>query len=128
MTHKNQQILTSMLNSTPYTKDSTKYKQLTKKLAVFVGCSNVATLHQEFHELLHELDPRYIVPGRAAIRTELSRVLAQVKTKISQVLKKARKIHLCCDIWSKKGMTESFIGITAHFFANHQRAKGNASS
>lgn len=126
MTHKNQQILTSMLNSTPYTKDSTKYKQLTKKLAVFVGCSNVATLlveNQEFRELLHELDPRYIVPGRAAIRAELSRVLAQVKTKISQVLKKARKIHLCCDIWSKKGMTESFIGITAHFFANHQRLK-----
>ena len=131
MTHKNQQILTSMLNSTPYTKDSTKYKQLTKKLAVFVGCSNVATLlveNQEFRELLHELDPCYIVPGRAAIRAELSRVLAQVKTKISQVLKKARKIHLCCDIWSKKGMTESFIGITAHFFCQSPEAKGNASS
>ena len=73
-----------MLNSTPYTKDSTKYKQLTKKLAVFVGCSNVATIlaeNQEFRELLHELDPHYIVPGRTAIRAELSRVFAQVKAK-----------------------------------------------
>ena len=109
-----------MLRCSEYPKESTKYKQITKKLAVFIGSSNVATMlveNPEFRELLHEMDSRYVVPGRTAIRTK---VLTEVNEKISQVMKKARKIHLCCDIWS---MSESFIGITAHFFANHKRLK-----
>ena len=36
-------------------------------------------------------------------------------------MSKARKIHFCTDIWSKKGLTASFIGITAHFFSEHKR-------
>ena len=78
---------------------------------------------QEFREFLHEMDPRYIVPGRTAITTELSKAVLKLKRNISKELKSARKINLCCDIWSKKGMTESYLGVTAHFFANHQRCK-----
>ena len=33
----------------------------------------------------------------------------------------APKIHFCCDIWTKKGMTESFLGIVAHFFAKDRK-------
>ena len=36
-------------------------------------------------------------------------------------MSKARRINICTNLWSKKGMTASFIGITAHFFANHKR-------
>ena len=44
-----------------------------------------------------------------------------IKLNIISKFEKARKINLCIDIWSKKGLTASFIGITAHFFADHER-------
>ena len=34
-----------------------------------------------------------------------------------------RKVALCVDIWSRKGLTASYLGITAHFFtrSDHKR-------
>ena len=49
---------------TLYSKDSHQYKAVTRKLAIFVGSSNVAIVeHFEFVDLLETLDPRYPVPG-----------------------------------------------------------------
>ena len=64
-----------------------------------------------------------VVPGGTAIKTEQSKAVLKLKPNISKELKSARKINLCCDIWSKKGMTESYLGVTAYFFTNHQRCK-----
>jgi hypothetical protein len=38
-----------------------------------------------------------------------------MKSNIKQHLQKAGKIHISCDVWTKKGMTQSFLGVTAHF-------------
>ena len=37
--------------------------------------------------------------------------------------KLAQRISLCADVWFKKGLTSSYLGITAHFFGrkDHQR-------
>ena len=35
---------------------------------------------------------------------------------IQSLLSKAVIISICADIWSKPGMTASFLGVTAHFF------------
>lgn len=43
-----------------YEKDSNRYKQVTRRLAMFVGATNIANSiveNPEFRELLHELDP-----------------------------------------------------------------------
>ena len=84
------------------------YNKITEKLATFIGRENVATVvveNQEFRDLLQELHSRYVVNERTVIRTELSKIIKNMKKNISQELIKARKIHLCCDIWSKKLMT-----------------------
>ena len=44
-----------------------------------------------------------------------------LKDKIMAYMSMARRINLCTDIWSKKGMTASFLGVTVHFFASEQR-------
>ena len=44
-----------------------------------------------------------------------------MKEEIKQLLKLAQQVHITCDIWSKKGMSESFLGIVVHFFAKQQR-------
>ena len=45
---------------TAYEKDSNRYKQVTRQLAMFIGVTNVANSiveNPEFRELLQELDP-----------------------------------------------------------------------
>jgi hypothetical protein len=62
-----------------YSKESSKHKKISRKLAVFVGSSNVA-YHimecQELKDLLFEVDTRYCVPGRSVIYKELVNVLS----------------------------------------------------
>ena len=102
-----------------YFKESDRFKKITKKLAVFVGGSNVANRiveSAEFRDLLNTLDGWYKVPGRAAITKEVGKVLIEIKAKATTFLQEASKVSICADIWSKKGLTASFLGITALLF------------
>ena len=111
---------------TMYERDSDRYKKVTRRLAVFVGATNVANTivdTPEFKELLLELDPRYPTPGRAAVSREIDKVLIQLKANVGTYIAQAKKVSICADIWTKKGMTASFMGVTAHFFSrkDHKR-------
>ena len=114
------------LNGTMYKKDSDQHKLLTRKLAVFVGSSNIANRIVEsldFWDLLHCLDHRCQVPGRAAVKKELLQVMIELKAKASSYIQEANKVSICADIWSKKGLTSSYLGVTCHFFSrrDHRR-------
>ena len=102
-----------------YRKESEKYQSITRKLAIFVGSNNVANSiveSAEFKELVHTLDSRYKVPGRKVLNQEMEKVLIEIKAKASTFIQEAAKVSICADIWSKKGLSASFLGITAHFF------------
>ena len=89
----------------PYDPQSTKQKSITKKLAVFVGASNVPISlveNVEFQELLCDLDPRYQMPGRFKITKELDMLYSNLKKDLRELLNSAERISLCADIWSKK--------------------------
>ena len=51
---------------------------------------------------------------------KIDEVFIDLKGNILSHMLQARKVNFCTDIWSKKGMTASFIGVTAHFFASHK--------
>ena len=70
----------------------------------------------EFMDSLETLDTRYPVPGRTAPSKELNCVLIELKAKITTHLESANKISICCDVWSKKGLTSSYLGVTGLFF------------
>ena len=72
----------------------------------------------EFKDLLHTMDNRFVVPGRSVVGKELDKVLIELKAKIGSFLLEANKMSICVDIWSKKGMTSSYLGITAHFYSH----------
>ena len=106
-----------------YDKESRKYQDITRKLAVFIGSCNVPNSlveNEEFRSLVQVLDPRYIMPGRARICREIDHVLSDLKGKIQEFVSYAQKIT---DIWTKKGMTSSYLGITGHFFCRHDQRK-----
>lgn len=69
------------------------------------------------------LDPHYHVLGRARICKEIDQVLLGLKAKIQEFVADAQKITLCADIWTKKGMTSSYLGITGHFFCRCDQRK-----
>lgn len=75
------------------------------------------TENVEFRDLLHTADARYNVPSRTVIAKELEGICIEMKAKISCYIQQANKICLCTDIWSKKGLASSYLGITGHFFS-----------
>ena len=95
-----------------------------KKLAIFIGSTNVPNSiveNLEFKDLLHAMDSRLIVPGRSVVGKELDKVPTELKAKIGSYLLEANKMSVCIDIWSKKGMTSSYPGITTHFYSHKDR-------
>ena len=109
-----------------YDRSSDRYKCITKRLAVFVGSSNTPNSvveNVDFQQFVKSLDSRYPIPGRTLLGKELDKVLVDLKASIQTYLCAARKVSLCADIWSKKGLTSSYLGLTAHFFSCHDHRK-----
>ena len=102
----------------PYSKDSARYRDITRKLAIFVGCCIIANRiveNLEFKDLISTLDTRYQLLGRTSIHKELDKIMIELKAKICAHIQSASAVSICCDVWSKKDLT-SYLGITAHFF------------
>ena len=116
-----QQTLTeSLLSKSAYRKDSVCYGLISKKLAIFIGSLNVPTNivnNLVLKDRLHTMDNRYEVPGRWFIGKEIDKVFIELKAKIGSYLQEANRISICADIWSKKGMSSSYLGITGHFYS-----------
>ena len=111
--------------SKKYDPESRKHVALTRRLALFVGATNVPLRlvdNEEFRELLTEFDPRYQIPHRQKLSKEIENLFHKLRNKLSISMQAARKLSLCADIWSKQGMTASFLGITCHYF-NHSDMK-----
>jgi len=102
----------SIKGAKPHTKQSQRNKNITRNLATLVAVGNVAK-HivecEEFQELISQLDQKYKVPSCAALDRETEALLIELKKKISAKLQEAGKVAVCTDIWSRKGLTLSFL-------------------
>ena len=107
----------SLQSGCAYDKSNHKYKAITQKLAIFVGTTSVPNSIVAFKDLLHTADPRYKVPSRTVVSKELESVYIEMRAKIGCFLQQANKVGLTADIWSKKGLTSSYLGVTDHFFS-----------
>ena len=118
--HHQSTLKESLEKKNPYSKDSPRYKLITRKLAIFVGSSSVANRiveNLEFQDLLSAMDNRYPVPGRSSIQKELDQIMIELKAKVSAYIESANAVSITCDIWSKRGLTSSYLGVTAHFYS-----------
>lgn len=114
-----QSIESCFLSKKPYDSSSAHYHSISRKLSILIGTSNLPNslvTNVEFQDFVNELNPRYIVPGRTAMNRELDLLLEELKGKMCSHLEEAGKIAITIDIWTKKGMSESFLGVTAHSF------------
>ena len=118
----------SYFSTRVYDSKSKKHQAITLRLATFVGATNISLSlidSAEFRELITELDPRYKIPHSKKLGIEIENLYGNVKRKISSSLQNTRLISVCANIWSKPGMTTSFLGITAHYFSYHDSHRHN---
>lgn len=83
-----------------------------------VGCGLPVTTvgKPSFIEFCTTLDPRYEVPSVGKFNKLLNQKYSQCKKQVLAALKSARRVTIGMDIWTKKGYTSSYLGITACFF------------
>ena len=113
-------VIESFKGKSQYDKSSQRYLHITKQLAISIGSSNVShsiVEDAEFRSLIKVLDSRYPIPSRTLLGKELDKVLATFKENVAGFLSQAHKVSLCADIWLKKGLTSSYLGVTAYFFS-----------
>lgn len=102
----------SLLSSVSYKRESAHYKEIKRKLAIFIGTTNTPINIVE-----HTADQRYLVPSRSVVNKKLEAVLIEMKAKISSYLQHARRVSICTDIWLKRGLTSCYLGVTGHFYS-----------
>ena len=103
-----------------YALDSEKQKVRDRELAIYVGATsmpNSIVTNEHFQSLVQTLDPQYNMPSRRCLGVLIDKTMVHMKTNIQAVLQGAHKINFCADIWTKKGFTSSYLGVTAHFFS-----------
>ena len=102
-----------------YGQHEQRQKLLTKQVALCIGCTSIPNSmiqNKYFIDMLMTFDPKFVIPGRTQLSSEINNLLLVMKGNIKAHIDQARKVSLCADIWSKKGLSSSYLGITAHFF------------
>jgi hypothetical protein len=61
------------------------------------------------------------MPHRKKISNEIEKVYASLIDNLTSALENAHRISFCTDIWTKAGISGSFLGVTAHFFTIHSK-------
>lgn len=69
-----------------------------------------------FKNVIHVLDPRYTVPSHNTLSREIEKLNDHMTSAIKFHLLSAIAINFTTNIWSKRGLTTSYLGVTAHFF------------
>ena len=62
-----------------------------------------------FRNLLEQFEPKFKLPGIQQVNSLLQECMEKAQTILKQNLALTRKITICLDIWTKKGMTASFL-------------------
>lgn len=96
--------------------EHSKREEALVNLFVHTGMSTRLCETPAFKEYSCALEPKFRVPGAARLNNLISGRMGNAKKRLKEILKDARKLTLCVDGWSKKGLTASFLGVSACFY------------
>ena len=99
--------------------DNPVQRDIARKQALFFMACNIApgtTEDSMFKSFLTALNPMYTPPRRAALCSGQDRVFCELKDKISALLSTPQRMSLVMDIWSKRGLGQSLLGVKVAFF------------
>lgn len=102
-----------------YSSTGLRATEITNALAFFIGTTGVAKRVVEvdaFKEFVAKLDPKYDVPSRFTITRRVKSISTTIQENVATALSNSKFVSLCADIWSRPGLSEAFLGVSAHFF------------
>lgn len=102
-----------------YDRDSNRYKKLLSGLGLLFASNSLPYLLVESPEmeyLINLLDPKFQLPKRKKLAREVANLHEKLKTTLQADIKKAGKFCLIMDIWSRRGLSESYLGILVRYF------------
>lgn len=69
----------------------------------------------EFKYFISLLDPRFELPNRRRLSMEIAGLYGKVKERILHELETVQRISVVVDVWSKKGLSESYLGVLVKY-------------
>ncbi|CAM4665410.1 unnamed protein product [Leuciscus chuanchicus] len=73
-----------------------------------------------FRELLHVLDPTYVIPMRKALKVMVDHKYKEAKEKAREQLQKVAAISLTSDMWTSLNM-DAYLAVTCHFIDDNDK-------
>lgn len=102
-----------------YKKDNPRQITLDRKMVLAFVANNIplsVAENAEFRQWIKELNPSFVIPSRGTLSKEYDHYANVLKGVICERLKRAKNILLITDVWSKRGLSESFLGVRIRFF------------
>ncbi|KAK0151469.1 Zinc finger BED domain-containing protein RICESLEEPER 3 [Merluccius polli] len=102
-----------------YSDKSTEQRTKEDGIALWIGRTGLPARiveDEEFVAMMSKMDAKFKVPKRHKILNLIEKMYKEEKEKIRHNLATARRITTGLDIWTKKGLTASFLGVSACYF------------
>ncbi|XP_037534019.1 E3 SUMO-protein ligase ZBED1-like [Nematolebias whitei] len=102
-----------------YKTDSQEQHAKEQAIALWIGRTGLPACtveDEDFILMMETFDKRLTIPKRTKINNLVDKIYDGEKQKFKERLATAHKITIGLDIWTKKGLTASFLAISACFF------------
>jgi hypothetical protein len=119
-----QPVIPYSLDSLPYLAGDQHQQAITTEWArAFAGNSLAHSLIESplFRQALKTMDRRYVPPARDGMKQQIIAQSELLEQKMHEIISATSKLSLCVDLWTKQALTQSFVGITAHFIDKSRR-------
>lgn len=119
MSHSQQNITAAIFSFSKYKLDSKEQQTKVEAIAKWIGCTGlpVTTVEDEdFILMMETIDKKLTVPKKTKISNLIDKLYDAESQKFKKRLAAARKVSIGIDLWTKKGLTASFLAISACYF------------
>ena len=85
-------------------------------MIVATGCLLAMLGNDNFRNMITVLDPKFVLPSVPTLVKLLKKKQDRSVLYLKELVGKTDKVTICLDGWSKKGLTKSYIGVSACFY------------
>lgn len=122
-TNERAPIHASLFAHIKYHADSHEQRSKEEAIALWIARAALPSRtveNEDFVKMIERIDKRLSIKFLIFVFFGTVKVYLAEKVKYKQRLSMAHKISICLDIWTKKGLTASFLAISACYFNSEE--------
>ena len=86
------------------------------QMIISTGCPMTMIENESFRSMISVLDPKFRLPSAPTVVKQLKERYDGGVSCLKSLLRNADRLTICLDGWSKRGLTRSYLGISACFY------------